>query len=142
MPVSEAKADEMLRIRNESFMTADIEAYASLWNEDGVIEMGAHQFVGEAAIRKAVSGAWSVSRVLHFETRSFAVRGNQILNEFAIVWQDKKSGETRLETGMGVLEVAANGRWCSLRDYMESSDGVRASAAGLPAIRGLIEPMR
>jgi hypothetical protein len=123
-------------------MKADIEAYMALWNEDGVIEMGSHQFVGQAAIRNAVAGAWSESRVLHFETRSFAIRGNQILNEFAIVWQDKRSDEITLQTGMGVLEVAANGRFSSLRDYMEATDGVRRSAAELPAIRGLVGPMR
>ena len=138
MTVSEAQANEMLQVRNQSFMTADIEAYMSLWNGDGVIEMGSQRFVGEAAIRSAIEGAWSVSRVLHFETRSFAVRGSDILNEFAIVWQDKASARTTLQTGMGVLAVAANGRLSSLRDYMEAADGVRQSAAKIPAIRDLI----
>lgn len=142
MTLSEARADEMLRIRNEAFMKADIEAYMSLWNDDGVIEMGSHRFVGEAAIRNAIVGAWSASRVLHFETRSFAIRGTQLLNEFAIVWQDRKSDEITLQTGMGVLEVAANGRFRSLRDYIEASDGMRRSAAELPAIRDLVGRMR
>ncbi len=71
--ISEARAEQMLRIRNESFMQADIEAYMSLWVDDGVIQMGAQRFAGGAAIRQAIVGAWSVSRVLHFETRSFAI---------------------------------------------------------------------
>ena len=138
MTLTEARAEELLRIRNESFMTADIEAYMALWNDDGVIEMGAQRFVGGAAIRAAVGGAWAVSRVLHFETRSFAVRGDRMLNEFAIVWQDKATETITLQTGMGVIEVAANGRFQSLRDYMEATDGVRESAAALPAVRGLL----
>ena len=120
-------------------MKADIEAYMSLWNDDGVIEMGPHQFVGAQAIRNAISGAWSASSVLHFETRSFAIRGNQLLNEFAIVWKDKKTGKVTLQTGMGVLEIGENERFSFLRDYMEATDGRRQSAADLPSIRGLVD---
>lgn len=132
--LTEERAEEMLRVRNESFMQADIEAYMSLWNEDGVIEMGAQRFAGGAAIRQAIVEAWSLSRVLHFETRSFAIRGRQVLNEFAIVWQDRKTGEISLRTGMGVLEAADNGRFCALRDYMEAADGMRRSALEIPAV--------
>lgn len=132
--ISEARAEQMLRIRNEAFMQADIEAYMSLWNDEGVIEMGAQRFAGGAAIRQAIVGAWSASRVLHFETRSFAIRGRLLLNEFAIVWQARKSGAVTLQTGMGVLEVAENGRFCALRDYMEAADGMRSSALAIPAV--------
>jgi hypothetical protein len=138
MTLSETRAAEMLRIRSEAFMNADIETYMSLWSEDGVIEMGSHRFVGAQAIRNAISGAWSASRVLHFETRSFAIRGNQLLNEFAIVWKDKKSGKITLQTGMGVLEIGENGRFYFLRDYMEATNGMRQSAANLPPIRRLV----
>lgn len=132
--ISEARAEQMLQIRNESFMQADIEAYMSLWNDDGVIEMGDKRFAGGAAIRQAIVAEWSSSRVLHFETRSFAIRGRLLLNEFAIVWQDRKTGAITLQTGMGVLEVAENGRFCALRDYMEAADGMRSSALAIPAV--------
>ncbi len=138
MTISEARANEMLEARNRAFMTADIKVYMELWDESGTIEMGAFQFVGGEKIRQAIVGAWAVSRVLHMETRSFAIRGKLLLNEFAIVWQNKQTGEISLQTGMGVLEVNDAGLFCCLRDYMEASTGMRKSAVELPAIAKIL----
>jgi hypothetical protein len=93
-------------------------------------------------MRAAIVAAWNVSRALHMETRAYAIRGRSILNEFAIVWEDRRSGARTVQTGMGVLEVGERGRFTYLRDYIETTDGVRPSARELPAVQKLLDAAR
>lgn len=142
MTVSETRALELLHGRDAAFMNADIEAYLALWEPDGTIEFGAHRFVGAASMREAIVAVWKVSRALHMETRAYALHGRSILNEFVIVWEDRRSGARTVQTGMGVLEVGERGRFTFLRDYIEVTDGVRPSARELPVVRSLLDAPR
>lgn len=139
MTVSETRALELLHGRDDAFMNADIDAYLSLWEPDGTIEFGAHCFVGTAAMGEAILAAWNVSRAVHMETRDYAVNGRSILNEFVIVWEDRRTGARSVQTGMGVLEVGERGRFTFLRDYVEATERVRPSALELPAVKRLLD---
>ena len=94
-------------------------------------------------MKYAIAGAWSVSDVLHFETRAYAAKDNTILNEFSIVWQNKASKIVTLQTGMGVIELDEAGKWIYLRDYFDasstdfsgSSSSYRQSAQESPGVR-------
>jgi len=142
MTISETRALELLHGRDAAFMNADIEAYLALWEPDGTIEFGASRFVGAAAMREAIVGAWNVSRALHMETRAYAIHGCMLLNEFVIVWEDRRTGARTVQTGMGVLEVGERGRFTYLRDYIEATKGVRPSAHDLPAVKELLDAAR
>ncbi len=138
MKLTEAIAHDLLSERDRTFMAADIDAYMNLWADDGCIEMGSMQFTGIKNIRDTIIFAWSMLKALHMETRSFAINDKLILNEFAIVWLNNKTGERSLQTGMGVLEVNEEGKFISLRDYFESSDTKRKSSFELPAVKQLL----
>lgn len=142
MAVSESRALELLHGRDAAFMNADIEAYLALWEPNGTIEFGADRFVGAVAMRDAIVAAWNASRALLMETRAYAIRGDSILNEFVIVWEDRRTGARTVQTGMGVLEVGERGRFTYLRDYVETMKGVRPSARDLPGVRRLVDAGR
>ncbi|HQQ64466.1 MAG TPA: nuclear transport factor 2 family protein [Pseudomonadales bacterium] len=139
MKLTDAMAKDLLLARDNAFMAADLDAYMKLWSEEGcIIEMGSMRFSGSKNIRDTLTFAWSMLKALHMETRSFAVNDRLILNEFAIVWLNKKTGERTLQTGMGVLEVNDACQFISLRDYLEPADAKRNSALELPAIKQLM----
>lgn len=142
MTVSETRALELLHGRDAAFMNADIEAYLALWEPDGTIEFGAHRFVGTAAMREVIVAAWNVSRALLMETRAYAIHGGTILNEFVIVWENRRTGARTVQTGMGVLEVGERGRFTQLRDYVETTERVRPSAREMPAVKKLLAAAR
>ena len=91
------------------------------WADDGVMELDGIQIVGWENMRQAIEGAWSISRTLYFETRSFSVNGLSLLNEFSIVWQNKETHEITLQTGMGAIDLNEEGKWIYLRDYFDAS---------------------
>ena len=139
MTISETRVLELLHGRDAAFINSDIEAYLALWEPEGTIEFGAHCFVGAEAMRQAIVAAWNVSRALHMETRAYAIRGSSILNEFVIVWEDRRTGVRTVASGMGVLEVGERGRFTYLRDYIETTGAPRPSALELPAVRKLLD---
>ena len=138
MTISETRALELLHGRDAAFIHSDIEAYLALWEPEGTIEFGAHRFVGAEAMRQAIVAAWNVSRALHMETRAYAIHGSSILNEFVIVWEDRKTEARTVAAGMGVLEVGERGRFTLLRDFIETTGAPRPSALELPAVRRLL----
>ncbi len=122
MTMSLPEAEKILEERNRVFMEADIEGYMNFWADDGVIEIDGVVITGSANIRQTIETAWSASDVLHFETRAFSVNGNTLLNEFAIVWSNKTTGEITVQTGMGVIDTDESGKWICLRDYFDASN--------------------
>ena len=121
MAISIDQARKILQMRNQAFMNADLEGYMDFWSDDGVMELDGTKISGWPKMREALEGAWAISKVLHFETRAFSVNGNSLLNEFAIVWQNKSTNEITLQTGMGVIEFNEEGKWVFLRDYFDAS---------------------
>jgi hypothetical protein len=128
MTLSIEKVEEFLAKRNECFMKADLNSYLDLWSDNGTMELNAFVCEGKEKIGKTISFAWSMLSCLHMETRTFSINGKSILNEFAIVWKNNKTGDITLQSGMGVIEINEAGKMTYLRDYFDSSDGQRPSA--------------
>ena len=64
--------------------------------------------------------------------------GTPLLNEFSIVWQMRDGGQRRLQTGMGAIEVAPDGRWRSLRDHYDAAGASMETARTSPAVAELL----
>ena len=138
MSVPLEKVEEFLTARNECFMKADLDAYLELWSDEGIIELNAFVCNGKEEIGNTISFAWSMLTCLHMETRTFAINGHSILNEFSIVWKNNKTEEITLQTGMGVIEINEEGKMTYLRDYFDANEGQRPSALQSSKIRQLL----
>ena len=143
MELTLAQAGRMLERRNRCFMTADMVDYLAMWTDDCVVEVLVPSEDGtpptsvaldKTALENTVASVWAEREVVHMETRSFAVNRAQILNEFSIVWRNRSDGTRALQTGIGVVEVAEDGRWRSLRDHYDATGGAMQSATQSPEV--------
>lgn len=141
-------ARKSLERRNRCSMEADMADYLAMWTDDCCVEVLLPAKPGEAAtsiefdkagLEAAVGAAWRLREVLLMETRGFALQGSQLFNEFSIVWRDRRSGERSLQTGVGVAELAEDGRWRSLRDHYDASGGAMRSALRSPEVARLLD---
>jgi len=155
MALSLSEAQAMLERRNRCFMAADMDDYLAMWTEDCRVEVLLPAGSGEASsllldrtsLADIVGRAWAVEQVLLMETRSFGVgvsegqegeKGTSLLNEFSIVWQTRDGGARRLQTGMGAIEVAPDGRWRSLRDHYDAAGASMETARSSVAVAALL----
>ena len=138
MAVTLEQAQEILSLRDRSFVACDIETYLSIWAENCTIEGPTHFIEGRENLRKAIEAAWSLQKPIHMSTRTVGVGADHMFHEFAIVWEDRASAERSLHTGSTVCAVDSSGRWSWLREYFDPAGSPRPSAAKLPEIRDLL----
>lgn len=147
MTLTPSRAEAMLDRRNRCFMEANMDDYLEMWVDDCTVEVLIQRSsssgpdvhatsvrLDRAALEQAVGEAWRERDVLLMETRAFALHGQTLFNEFSIVWEVKADRCRTLQTGVGVIEVAADGRWRSLRDHYDSTGSSMQSALGSSAV--------
>jgi hypothetical protein len=126
-----ASAKKILNRRDRSFMDCDMEAYLDIWDDHCVVEIPGRVLNGKRELEAMIRAAWDMLEPLHMETRSFAINGNLMHQEFAIVWRNRETGERILQTGMSASECGADGRWLWLRDYFDSAGRASALESGI-----------
>jgi hypothetical protein len=124
-------AKEILSRRDRSFMDCDMEAYLDIWDDSCVLEIPGLVLNGKPELEAMIRSAWDIMEPLHMETRSFAINGNLMHQEFAIVWKNRETEERSLQTGMSVSECASDGRWLWLRDYFDPAGRESALESGV-----------
>ena len=117
--ISLSMAKEILDRRDRSFMRQDIDAYLDIWSDNCIVELPSATLTGKTQLKLAIKAAWALREPLLLETRNFAVNGNVIFQETAIVWRNRLTDKRTWETGMSLCECGADGRWTWLRDYFD-----------------------
>ena len=138
MPLTPERAATITDQRNAAMVAANAEAFLALWADDCVVEGPEHLLEGKGALRDAMEGAFAVMKPLEMVTRSLAVAGDAMFYEFAIVWENRASGERTLHTGMTYHQVDTQGHLVVCHEYFDPPGKPRPSAAEHPRIASLL----